>query len=403
MRRRRLPSGSRRSSIDTTRRRQRRTRRPRQGLQRLRLQYLRQRFHLSGNAVETGRLQNGARPGAGTLHLPGLLRRRVAFPGRGPALRLSPARQRDRGQRRADCARPRPGQTHALQWNSAGGHAVGRPGYLGALLHRVRDHRRTLGKADTTMNMVLRPGEAIVWRWGQWNPVKYHTALYTMPTYTDTIYNGLWEYRPDLSSRRGGRERPRWRTSGRGADGLMAEDGKTGSIVWTMNSPYVFVGGRIEAEGNECTVLPVSGWKDAGRKCRQQPGQFLLDRGTAMLRVPGEVRTAGAGASLKKLAIINDLQMAPLALPEMAVGENASPTATRRRVRGRSGSRTSGSSVPRPEPPAAPRRSTPRTAASRTGRTSCSSGRFPRIPTGTASAITSSSCRGGRTCGSPCR
>ena len=54
------------------------------------------------------------------------------------------------------------------------------------------------------MNMVLRPGEAIVWRWGQWNPVKHHGALYTMPAYTHTIYNGLWEYRPDLS-------KPSWR------------------------------------------------------------------------------------------------------------------------------------------------------------------------------------------------
>ncbi len=30
------------------------------------------------------------------------------------------------------------------------------------------------GKPDTTMNMVLRPGEAIVWRWGQLSPMKYH-------------------------------------------------------------------------------------------------------------------------------------------------------------------------------------------------------------------------------------
>ena len=39
------------------------------------------------------------------------------------------------------------------------------------------------GKADTTMNMVLRPGEAIVWRWGQLKPLKYHGMLQTMPTY----------------------------------------------------------------------------------------------------------------------------------------------------------------------------------------------------------------------------
>ena len=37
-------------------------------------------------------------------------------------------------------------------------------------------------QVDTTMNMVLRPGEAIVWRWGQLDPVKYHGALTTAPT-----------------------------------------------------------------------------------------------------------------------------------------------------------------------------------------------------------------------------
>ena len=30
------------------------------------------------------------------------------------------------------------------------------------------------GKSDTTMDMVLRPGEAIVWRRGQLSPMKYH-------------------------------------------------------------------------------------------------------------------------------------------------------------------------------------------------------------------------------------
>src|SRR6185436_9944398 len=49
----------------------------------------------------------------------------------------------------------------------------------------------------TTMNMTLRPGEAIVWRWGHANPVKYHGGQ--KPNYPDTICNGSWEYRPDFS------------------------------------------------------------------------------------------------------------------------------------------------------------------------------------------------------------
>ena len=56
------------------------------------------------------------------------------------------------------------------------------------------------GDPKTTMNMVLRPGEAIVWRWGQLDPMKHHGALMTMPTYPSLIYNGLWEYRPDFTN-----------------------------------------------------------------------------------------------------------------------------------------------------------------------------------------------------------
>ena len=57
------------------------------------------------------------------------------------------------------------------------------PGNARHVLLRRRGDGRAAGKADTTMNMVLRPGEAIVWRWGQSTPVKYHGALQTMPTY----------------------------------------------------------------------------------------------------------------------------------------------------------------------------------------------------------------------------
>jgi hypothetical protein len=50
---------------------------------------------------------------------------------------------------------------------------------------------------QTSMNMVLRPGEAITWRWGHASPVKYHGQE---PRYPDTICSGLWEYRPDFRS-----------------------------------------------------------------------------------------------------------------------------------------------------------------------------------------------------------
>ena len=44
------------------------------------------------------------------------------------------------------------------------------------------------------MNMVLRPNEAITWRWGHLDPVKCIGG--GKLRYPDTICNGLWEYRP---------------------------------------------------------------------------------------------------------------------------------------------------------------------------------------------------------------
>jgi acetyl esterase/lipase len=105
---------------------------------------------------------------------------------------------------------------------------------------------------DTTMNMVLRPHEALVWRWGHRVPLKYHgRANITVwgQRAVQRVCNGLWEYRPDFTSES-------WRHGTetlqhvRLKDGeLMAEPGKTGAIVWKMRSPYVFVGGRLEVEG----------------------------------------------------------------------------------------------------------------------------------------------------------
>jgi hypothetical protein len=176
------------------------------------------------------------------------------------------------------------------------------------------------GSPDASMNLVLRPGEALVWRWGQLNPVKYHGALGTMPVYPSAIDDGLWEYRPDFSKdtwRKGASTVDNITTS---PDGLTAEEGKTGQLIWTLRSPYVFVGGRIEAEGADPKFfVSVDGksWKAASNSI----DRFFPTVGPARYEYQVKCELNGA-ARLRRLAIINDLQMAPLALPEMAVGEN---------------------------------------------------------------------------------
>jgi hypothetical protein len=170
---------------------------------------------------------------------------------------------------------------------------------------------------DTTMNMVLRPREAVTWRWGHTDPVKYHGQR---PRYPDTICNGLWEYRPDFL-------RESWRkgaaaivaVTSKGGE-LVAEEGKSGSVVWVIRSPYVLVGGRLEVEATGAKFsLSWDGksWHEAGTDL----DKFFSPDGPArhQYRLRCELPE---GARLGRLGIVNDIQMAPLALPAMAVGDN---------------------------------------------------------------------------------
>ncbi len=170
----------------------------------------------------------------------------------------------------------------------------------------------------TSMNMVLRPGEAITWRWGHAEPVKYHGD--NKPRYPDLICNGLWEYRPDFSG-------DFWKKGTAAIEGIQANrgelraaEGKAGAVVWIVRSPYVLVGGRLEVEGSGAKFsLSWDGksWMEAGPDL----GKFFPSKGPA--RYEYRLRCElGADAHLKRLGIVNDLQMAPLALPAMSVGEN---------------------------------------------------------------------------------
>jgi hypothetical protein len=176
--------------------------------------------------------------------------------------------------------------------------------------------------AGTSMNMALRPGEAITWRWGHADPVKYHGS--NKPRYPDTIGNGLWEYRPDFS-------RDLWMKGAAAVEGvrasggeLAAEEGRVpsgrGTVVWTVRSPYVLVGGRLEVEGSG-TKFALSwdgkSWMEAGPDL----DGFFPPGGPARYEYRLRCELT-AGARLKRLGIVNDLQMAPLALPAMSVGEN---------------------------------------------------------------------------------
>jgi hypothetical protein len=172
-------------------------------------------------------------------------------------------------------------------------------------------------ETKTSMNMTLRPREALVWRWGHTTPIKFHGST---PKFPDRICNGLWEYRPDFTN-------AAWRKGAQSVDaiaeqrdGLGAEPGQTGTIVWSMNSPYVLVGGRLEIEGTDAKFA-ISWDGKTWEECAAGLDRHFPPNGTARYRYLLRCQLSG-GARLKSLAIVNDVQMAPLTLPEMEIGQN---------------------------------------------------------------------------------
>ena len=183
-------------------------------------------------------------------------------------------------------------------------------------VYRGEGHRRPQLRQAATLNLTLRPSEALVWRWGHLDPVKYHGAR--PPRFPDRVCNGLWEYRPDFTAPRVAQGATTVESIREGADGLAAEDGKPGVVVWTMRSPYVLVGGRLEVEGTGAKfALSWDGksWHDVDRNLDglfppEGPARYAYH---LRCQLTGEAR-------LRRLGIVNDLQMAPLTLPEMGVG-----------------------------------------------------------------------------------
>jgi len=150
----------------------------------------------------------------------------------------------------------------------------------------------------------------------KWTPDGWRSKpVIQMPTYPDAIRNGLWEYRPDFS-------KAVWRKGAAvvenvtmAPDALAADAGKTGTIIWSMRSPYVFVGGRLNVDGAGTRFFICQDGK-TWRPVQDNLDKFFSIVGPACYEYQLKCQLEGP-ARLQRLAIINDVQMAPLSLPEM--------------------------------------------------------------------------------------
>jgi hypothetical protein len=188
---------------------------------------------------------------------------------------------------------------------------------------------RGSGAMKTTMNMTLRPNEAIVWRWGALNPIKYD-GYKSLPISPYVLCNGLWEYRPNFT------DDATWRKGAVAATNIVntagtltAAAGQTGAIVWKITSPYVMLGGRIAPTGNGGSFSfsrDNAAWKPVSGNSLDSHFHTIRDsfNDTSFPNCYEYYLKCelSGGDKLTGLSIVTDVQMNGLIMPGMVVGDN---------------------------------------------------------------------------------
>ena len=194
--------------------------------------------------------------------------------------------------------------------------------------------------AGHRMEMALRPGERLEWRWD--GKGKFH-GKENMGSWRNAwtrICNGELVYRPDLSSdlwRYGAVETENVPAEGALRPRQTAVPGEA-KAVFEVKSPYVIVGGRVRAGFHRAGLEDrVSLWVSFDRDhwwevwsaggLGEVEADVSLDRhfppdGDPRYGYFVRVSIQGRGAGIESLQLESDLQMAPLSLPGVRLGVN---------------------------------------------------------------------------------
>ena len=208
-----------------------------------------------------------------------------------------------------------------------------------------------------SMAMRLRPGESIGWRWDHRGKHHYldkpyadlwgEKTLNLRETWGDAAWalvaNGRWTYQPplkELAGRRGvSAANIVWSSRPNEPAARPKHPGETASLIWEMAAPYVIVGGALEATFQREPLDRVEFFLSFDQKEWRQvslngkEGQIIADldpffpnNGAARYRYWLRLDMGGDSdkdvVGLGALRVENDLQMAPLSLPALEVGEN---------------------------------------------------------------------------------
>lgn len=168
---------------------------------------------------------------------------------------------------------------------------------------------------DHRMQVRLRPGELLEWRWDARG--RFHGFGEPPPRYC----NGIWRWTVPVTDLR-------WASTHDGVvvagNDLIAHG--DAELVYDLQTPYALVGGRIRADTEGDVSWAVSrGDRNEWEPVVPEAQGFSLDPHLASdspacyhLRL----RLRGVGWKLGRLEVEADLQMAPLSLPSLRLGTN---------------------------------------------------------------------------------
>ncbi len=240
------------------------------------------------------------------------------------------ARDHDLGKRDL-----RGGPAAARRWRSAetGPAQYGRDDVTVPLIQRT-GHR---------IDMVLRPGEKLVWRWDNIGKYSNDGRYDELPR---ILGNSRIEYAPQLAPER----LPLWAETTAGLIAPSAEGAEVAasrpesSATWRVRVPYIICGGAVDArfigreDGDAFSIaLSLDGETWSPLWSAQGPGdhhaQVALDEHLPLregppdyeylIRVGLSSASERHGANLAALKFTTDLMTSPMALPRLRVGDNA--------------------------------------------------------------------------------
>ena len=218
---------------------------------------------------------------------------------------------------------------------------------------RTGERRRS---TTHTMNLTLRPGESLEWRWDhvgkeysyaqERKPGEpWHDGLGTLSEWGGTAYdnlrNGKWLYRVPL-------DRAVWvkgAVSAENAAGGVpapalqpADAAKPAVVVWKLASPWVIVGAQVRAHytlAGDGPVIRISfspdgkSWQTILEDNKAGAGYatpsfdtLISPRGKPTYEFLVKLELQGAGSRVSDLLFDNDVQMSLLGMPELTVGDN---------------------------------------------------------------------------------